>query len=67
MTFRVDTNGLAGAVSSICSSASDAMNRVLEFEQKPHAMITVTDGGGRRINFDELTALCEAGEDSPPR
>jgi hypothetical protein len=64
MPFTIDTTGLAGATSSMCSTASDAMNKVLELEKSPHAMITVTDGGGRKINFDELTVLCEAGEDS---
>jgi hypothetical protein len=64
MSFTIDTTGLAGTISSVCPTASDAMNKVLEFEQRPHGKITVKDGGGRTINFDELTALCEAGEDS---
>jgi hypothetical protein len=64
MSFTIDVTGLAGALSTDCSTASDAMNKVLELEQHPHGKITVKDSGGRKINFDELTALCEAGEDS---
>jgi hypothetical protein len=63
MPFTIEATTQQGAVSLVCSTASDAVNKVLELEQRAHGVITVKDGGGRRINSDELAALCEAGED----
>jgi hypothetical protein len=64
MPFTIDATSSAGAISILCSSASEAVNKVLELEQGPHGSITVKDGTGQLINLDELTSLCEAGEDS---
>jgi hypothetical protein len=67
MTFRIDATTQQGAVSVLCSTASEAVDKVLELERRPHGSITVKDGTGRVINLDELTSLCEAGEDSSPK
>jgi hypothetical protein len=63
MPFKIEATTQQGAVSVMCSTASEAVNKVLDLEQRPHGSITVKDGTGRIIALDELTSLCEAGED----
>ena len=63
MSFAIEANNSAGAISISCATASDAVNKVLELEQQRFEKITVKDGTGRTINLDELSALCEASED----
>ena len=46
-----------------CATASQAVDKVLELEQQHFKNITVKDGAGRAIDLDELSSLCEAGED----
>ena len=63
MSFTIEANNSAGAISISCATASDAVNKVLELEQQRFEKITVKDSTGRTINLDELSALCEASED----
>jgi hypothetical protein len=63
MSFTILASNSAGAVSFSCATASDAVDKVLELEQQRFENITIKDGNGRTIDLDELSALCEAGED----
>jgi hypothetical protein len=63
MSFTILANSPAGAVSFSCATASDAVDKVLELEQQRFENIAVKDGTGRTIDLDELSSLCEAGED----
>ena len=62
MLFTIEARNSAGAVSFSCSTASEAVDKVLELERH-YGEIAVKDGTGRTIDRDELSALCEAGED----
>jgi hypothetical protein len=46
-----------------CATASDAIDKVLELERRQFENIVVKDDTGRVINLEELSSLCEAGED----
>jgi hypothetical protein len=63
MPFTVLAIKAAEAVPFFCATASDAVDKVLEFERRRFDKIIVKDGTGRVINLDELSSLCEAGED----
>jgi hypothetical protein len=63
MSFTILASNSAGATSFSCATASDAVDKVLELEQQRFENITIKDGNGRTIDLDELSALCEAGED----
>jgi hypothetical protein len=63
MPFAVLANKAAEAVSTSCATASDAVDKVLELERRRFRNIIVKDGAGRVIDLDELSSLCEAGED----
>jgi hypothetical protein len=63
MVFTIGASNSTGAISFSCATASDAVNKVLELEQQKCENITVKDGTGRTIDLDELSDLCEAGED----
>jgi hypothetical protein len=59
MPFTIETVGASGPLVFTCSTAAETLNKILELEQHPHALITVRDGNGRSINIEELTALCK--------
>jgi hypothetical protein len=63
MSFTIGAKNSAGAVSFSCATASKAVDKVLELEQQGYGAFTIKDGAGRTIGLDELSALCEAGED----
>jgi hypothetical protein len=63
MPFAVLANKAAEALSTSCATASDAVDKVLELERRRFRNIIVKDGAGRVIDLDELSSLCEAGED----
>jgi hypothetical protein len=63
MPFTIRASNSAGAVSFSCATASEAVDKVLELEQQHFTNIAVKDGAGRTIDLDELSSLCEAGED----
>ena len=46
MPFTIEGTGSAGAISIVCSTASEAVNKLLELEQHPHGSIIVKDGHG---------------------
>jgi hypothetical protein len=63
MSFTIGARNSTGVVSFSCATASEAVDKVLELERQHYRNITVKDGTGRTIDLDELSALCEAGED----
>ncbi len=63
MSFTILANHSAGAVSFSCTTASAAVDKVLELERQHFENITVEDGAGRAIDLDELSSQCEASED----
>jgi hypothetical protein len=63
MAFTIRARNSAGTVSFSCATASAAVDKVLELEQQEYGDFTITDGAGRTIGLDELSAQCEAGED----
>ncbi len=63
MSYTILAQNSAGAVSFSCATASAAVDRILELEQQGFENIMVKDGAGRTIDLDELSSLCEAGED----
>ncbi len=63
MSFTIWATNSAGTVTFSCTTASAAVDKVLELEQRRFENITVKDGFGRTIDLDELSSLCEAGED----
>lgn len=63
MSFTILASNSTGAVSFSCATASEAVDKVLELKQQHFKNITVKDGAGRAIDLDELSSLCEAGED----
>jgi hypothetical protein len=65
MSFSVMASNSAGASSFACATASDAVDQVLKLEQQGYKHFTIRDDAGRMINLDQLSALCEAGEDRP--
>ena len=62
MPFIVIGANLKGNTSSTYDAASDALNKVLELEQREF-QITIKDNEGRTISLDELSAICEADQD----
>jgi hypothetical protein len=62
MPFTVIGTNSAEKTSTTHDTASDALNKVLELEQREFE-ITIEDSGGRSIGLDELSAICEADED----
>jgi hypothetical protein len=62
MPFTVIGTNSAGKTSTTHDTASNALNKVLELEQREFE-ITIEDSGGRTIGLDELSAICEADED----
>ena len=62
MPFIVIGTNSAGKTSSPHQTASDALNKVLELEQREFE-ITIEDNEGRTIGLDELSAICEADQD----
>lgn len=63
MSFTIEANNLAGAISVSCLTASNAVDKVLELEQQKFGHFRIKDSTGRTISLDELSALCGAGED----
>lgn len=63
MSFTIEANNSAGAISVSCATASEAVDKVLELEQQNFEHFKIKDGAGRMISLDELSALCEANED----
>jgi hypothetical protein len=63
MSFTVLADNSAGEISFSCTTASDAVDKVLELKQQRFEKIIVKDGTGRTIDLDELSSLCEASED----
>ena len=63
MAFTVQGSNSSGPISVTCATASDAVDKVLELEQRRYENITVKDDTGRAISLDELSDICEAGED----
>lgn len=63
MSFTVVASNSAGASSFSCATASDAVDKVLKLETQGFKQFTIKDDAGRTINLDQLSALCEAGED----
>ena len=63
MSFTILASNSAGPVSFSCATASEAVDRVLELKQQHFENIAVKNGAGRTIDLDELSSLCEAGED----
>jgi hypothetical protein len=63
MSFTILASNSAGAVSFSCATASEAVDKVLELKQQHFENIAVKNGAGRTVDLDELSSLCEAGED----
>jgi len=63
MPFTILASNSTGAVSLSCATASEAVDKVLELEQQHFRNVTVKDDAGRTVDLDELSSLCEAGED----
>jgi hypothetical protein len=63
MSFTIEASNSAGAISVSCATASDAVDKVLELEQQKFGHFKIKDDTGRTISLDELSSLCEAGED----
>ena len=63
MLFTIGARNSAGAVAFSCTTASNAVDKVLELKQQRYKNIVVKDDSGRTIDLDELSSLCEAGED----
>ena len=63
MPFTILASNSDGAVSFSCATASETVDKVLELEQQHFRNIAVKNGAGRTIDLDELSSLCEAGED----
>ena len=63
MAFTIQGSSSSGPVSFTCATASDAVDKVLELEQQRFENITIKDDMGRTIGLDELSDMCEAGED----
>ena len=63
MSFTIEASNPAGATSVSCTTASEAVDKVLELEQQKFEHFKIRDGAGRAISLDELSALCEASED----
>ena len=63
MPFTISANNSAGGSSFSCTTASAAVDKVLELKRQRFKKIVVKDDTGRTIGLDELSDLCEAGED----
>jgi hypothetical protein len=63
MPFIITGDKPGGATRLDAATASNAIDKVLELETQGYERIAVRDGTGRTVSRDELSALCEAGED----
>ena len=60
MSFTIEARNSAGAVSFSCSTASEAVDKVLELERH-YGEIAVKDGTGRTIDRITQARLCRCG------
>jgi len=63
MAFTIQGSNSSGPVSFTCATASDAVDKVLELERQRYENIAIKDDTGRSVGLDELSDMCEAGED----
>jgi hypothetical protein len=63
MPFIITGDKPGGAARFDAATASNAIDKVLELETQGYQSIVVKDDGGRAVSRDELSSLCEAGED----